>query len=1644
MRLPQAAVKRLVTGLLQLVLLANRPARLARSGFVLPTTVLLVLMVVLTATALTYRSFTRSDMAISQREQQVISNAATPAIDRAKAKIEFLFQTDNRFPSGVPASDILADLMLVRSGTNAFAGYTGRVGPIAGANDPYTLPDETRVDINGDNNLDNAWSFNTDINGNGTVETGEIVVYSVLVDDQASPSSPTAITGTNIRQLDSRVDQTKADALITRTGPLATTEASPGCVGALAEGGWQVVQQGNNSSLQKNFQVNAFVANLNDANRTFETLEFQQSRTAARANKWGAWFRYDLEVTPGPEFNWNGAMHTDGSFFSIVPGGAGTGKGLRLHMISSHNSCLYSQEASEISLSEIDLDGDASATPGKVVSVDGINTQEFQGQAVRGSLLTDNTTAEGQSTIHVWNGRNQKAITNRNLTNDTDSVRSSDPIRPSDIAINPLALFTRDVTEHINPAAWQRDPAWNTGTDNFRSKARIINDEVARPFVDDFYRADNRWGPKPRYDSRDPSLDMVRVAGASTGVNINGLSKLTEEEGGFDGYWERQAIRAGLRLIVGERLELGNANGWNANPIKRDVTTAADQVWSIAAETEGDALYPAKVTPDESATNNNNVDPRYGRPHEYLQRKALRDNLAAVQGMTVYHYGYESGKFPAACMAMTAHPGTRQSILDSRTFTYYPSTTTPKFDFLNGKGTNGWEFQFPATFNTSTTFAGQVVATAPLGRALRNLAYFAGDPRGGAPSFPPVQDTFVHPYPYLSMWGDFSPLRRIVEAGGLDNATAFRALSPADQATVHSAACTLSLLAYNVKEDLAEYNRFITLVDVNLQSQAAQLSNAFRDVLRYVRPDLVVGGGTATKPIYLAAAKDPKAATAIPGCAVNAAFTAANPGYLVRCDLATYLNSFSLDEMMAIYESINPSQQNIDNLREAATIYTSLAPILRDRELGFAQGLPSLKNIPGYTENIPWNQTTGLTGNVNFSNAPSTPIPLKTGCNPNVFQRTSNGNGDFRVALALVVCSEVQQSPVRYPSLFYLFPLVGHGREGTAVDGNLQPTTTEEYFTENTATAANRYISRTDVNGSASYGIVGTNGITWADGIAAVPRGVDPTTWTVPATATTGAPTVATIDNQTEAFKVVSPTGSVLRVPFIDKGVYNGREQLNTRVLDIDIEALVRNPAPGGDRWLSADRDRQAEGVVYAFREDAVREDEIVRPKISGVTAASCQQTNGTAPVRFNLETNGDCRMYVEPGNGTLRDPPLTDDLKVSLKPVDFYADPARRAHGFRLRTASGNPADFSGPTAPGGAPGPRVVGMTFVTDNSVYIQGDFNVHSTTGTTANIIEEFTQTLYDGAAATVFGDAFYDNRTTLNTGTFATIARDHWRPVEILADAITILSGTFRDGAVEDGFRRDRPTARAVADSSYMNQNRPNFAAIPGVGGNPATPAGDLPPEAWLREGTTPTSPVWIDRNGTYYRRGLTTSPTIRPFYNVYGNDEWTHFGSNDDARRLNLQRASQTFVNATFISGLVPQRTQQGYGGLHNFVRFLEDWNDTVNLHIAGSFIQLNFSTNATGPFEHDIWQAFGTDTTPDNSQRLGYYVPPLRRWGYDVALLYLPPAPAARRFVNIGTPRSEYYRELPADDPYIVNLRCARNAAGTRLMPNLCTKPTT
>ncbi len=522
--------------------------------------------------------------------------------------------------------------------------------------------------------------------------------------------------------------------------------------------------------------------------------------------------------------------------------------------------------------------------------------------------------------------------------------------------------------------------------------------------------------------------------------------------------------------------------------------------------------------------------------------------------------------------------------------------------------------------------------------------------------------------------------------------------------------------------------------------------------------------------------------------------------------------------------------------------------------------------------------------------------------------------------------------------MYYLFPLVNHDHNGTGYhqqpNGSVNAQPGELYITNSYVTSVNPDLDASappaDPN-SYTYRVVGTDKFTGLHALAAVPRNVDLSGWVLPAATNGTTLTTADIDNPTYAFRINRPGGAA-DVPILDKGLFDGREQMAVRVADLDLKAFTQTSTTGKVQIPNA----SANAIVYASREDAVAD----------------------------------------------------------TTPTDFLPDPNRRPHGFRLR----NGEDLSNNKA-------RTGGLTFVTNNSAYIMGNFNLHSTNGT--DRIEEFTATLGDNAWTT---SNFYTNRTsgTLNSN-FARTATDTWRPAEILADAITILSNSFKDGSVEDTFK-DTSTK-----TSYTNQSR-----LPGIDTTVKRENTSFVPPSTLPTGR----PVWIDRNGNAF----TATAAINTLSGWSGitKDTVSSFRSN------NGQAASDTYVNATFFSGMAPSRKQQSNGGLPNFVRLTELWAGRI-LNIQGAFIQFDFSRMATAPFDQDAWES-ASDLTDD--EQIAYYSPPNRRWSYDVGLLYQQPGAAASRFLSLRSPRSEYFRTLPNDDPYITTLRCARRGTN-RVFPD-------
>ncbi|MFM6154611.1 MAG: hypothetical protein ACKPE3_16715, partial [Sphaerospermopsis kisseleviana] len=129
-------------------------------------------------------------------------------------------------------------------------------------------------------------------------------------------------------------------------------------------------------------------------------------------------------------------------------------------------------------------------------------------------------------------------------------------------------------------------------------------------------------------------------------------------------------------------------------------------------------------------------------------------------------------------------------------------------------------------------------------------------------------------------------------------------------------------------------------------------------------------------------------------------------------------------------------------------------------------------------------------------------------------------------------------------------------------------------------------------------------------------------------------------------------------------------------------------------------------------------------------------------------------------------------------------------------------------------------------------------------------------------------------------------------------------------------------------------------------------------------------------------------------------------------------------------------------GGLHNFPRFMENWSPSGShrrARINGSFMQIKKSAYATSPFATalsntsnllysiNLVGAAGTNGTASS------YLPPIRQWGYDVALLSQSPDQFASKLVL--TPPDlpdEYFREVGRDDRWVQTLLCARTADDT------------
>ncbi|MFN5763773.1 MAG: hormogonium polysaccharide biosynthesis protein HpsA, partial [Pseudanabaena sp.] len=367
------------------------------AGFVLPTVTLVTLVVTLLVVTTVSRSSERAQTAANGRTEQVFKSAATPIIDRARAKIDALLN-DGKLPRTTPSELTLDSVITSDSGK-------------------YTLPDETRLQLvynfrnptanppkinYTDGQIENreyvssAWKFPIDTDNNGKFDS--FGLYSILF--RARPPSVTTRPVVPIESRALPMDETTLSGACVATG---------GVTNIAGDGGWT---NSSDKKLRKSFFVYAVTVPIQDA-ASFPTtaagdyevynglnaisaVELQQDRARSPQNNNAVFFEGDTELVNVATFRLNGRLYSAGNLMV----GAGTDNPITLFQVSSSGgttsngattnpdlfgSCYYEKKNSEIIVAGNVVEGDAiNSNPANLSSsaLGRVNVHLFRGAGV--------------------------------------------------------------------------------------------------------------------------------------------------------------------------------------------------------------------------------------------------------------------------------------------------------------------------------------------------------------------------------------------------------------------------------------------------------------------------------------------------------------------------------------------------------------------------------------------------------------------------------------------------------------------------------------------------------------------------------------------------------------------------------------------------------------------------------------------------------------------------------------------------------------------------------------------------------------------------------------------------------------------------------------------------------------------------------------------------------------------------------------------------------------------------------------------------------------------------------------------------------------------------------------------------------------
>ncbi|MEB3215327.1 MAG: hormogonium polysaccharide biosynthesis protein HpsA [Nostocales cyanobacterium 94392] len=337
-RKSSSTVKKQSLWLLRTFIVTKKRKNWANSGFVLPTVAMVSLVVVLLTIAIMFRSFERSNNASNVRVNQAVLNAATPAIDRARAKIDKLF-SDPRLPRSTP-NDFSLDQIISNNVEEFTFGDESQLTLFHDINGNGSR-NEKPASLTDDENLKTAWKYPVDTDNNGKFDS--YTLYSINF------RNPPQTNGNPARA---------RNPLEARTPPMNETRGSNVCDRGNNTSAQLVGSQGwyqRGSTLRRSIFVYTTTVPITDTrglgseyeefkgNQGFAALEYQQDRERRPLTNNAVLYGDDLEISPGGGINLNGRILTNSNLFA-----ARRFEPIRFYLVSSPDSCYFSERNSKI------------------------------------------------------------------------------------------------------------------------------------------------------------------------------------------------------------------------------------------------------------------------------------------------------------------------------------------------------------------------------------------------------------------------------------------------------------------------------------------------------------------------------------------------------------------------------------------------------------------------------------------------------------------------------------------------------------------------------------------------------------------------------------------------------------------------------------------------------------------------------------------------------------------------------------------------------------------------------------------------------------------------------------------------------------------------------------------------------------------------------------------------------------------------------------------------------------------------------------------------------------------------------------------------------------------------------------------------